>query len=47
MLREHSPRAYYVRNFLLCQGYKRVIKVVQSLPVMYDFLHSRIRGRRD
>ncbi len=30
-----------------CQGYKRVIKVIQSLPVLYDFYYTVGKGRRD
>ncbi len=39
-LEEEAYKVCYTR----CQGYKRVIKVIQSLPVLYDFYYTVGKG---
>ncbi len=40
LARESHNKAMYN----CCQGYKRVIKVIQSLPVLYDFYYTVGKG---
>ncbi len=34
----------YIIIISRCQGYKRVIKVIQFLPVLYDFYYTVGKG---